>query len=150
MDLEHILARSRASEALKAAVRALASNPYGYLHVEGHVSCAKPAPAVKVLRVLTQLLHTEPEAPIERVRIEGSSGCSDFVGTLTAESASVASVFDFTWCCKWRAEQEGWSDYWGNPDQIRAAREFGWRCFANWRLREVVEVSAFGAAARLQ
>ena len=38
----------------------------------------------------------------------------------------------FHWDCKWRAQQEGWVDYFGFPDQIRAAREFGWRCFERW------------------
>ena len=26
-------------------------------------------------------------------------------------------------------------DHWGEPDQIRAAREFGWQCFAHWAER---------------
>jgi hypothetical protein len=38
----------------------------------------------------------------------------------------------FTWCCAWRAQQEGWRDCFGFWDQARAAREFGWRCFARW------------------
>ena len=29
----------------------------------------------------------------------------------------------FHWDCKWKAQQEGWSDYFGFPDQMRAARE---------------------------
>jgi hypothetical protein len=149
MDLEHILARSRASDPLKAAVRALASHPYGYLHAGRHLSCARPAPAIKALRVVIQLLHAEPGVPFERLWLEGVSGCSDFVGTLTAEAAGAARVFDFTWCCKWRADQEGWYDDWGNADQIRAAREFGWRCFAHWHLREVVELPALGRVAGL-
>jgi hypothetical protein len=40
--------------------------------------------------------------------------------------------FAFTWCCAWRAEQEGWRDCFGFWDQARAAREFGYRCFSRW------------------
>ena len=38
----------------------------------------------------------------------------------------------FHWDCKWRALQEGWTDYFGFPDQVRAAREFGHDCFRLW------------------
>jgi hypothetical protein len=37
--------------------------------------------------------------------------------------------YDFAWDCSWRARQEGWFDFWGAPDQIRAAGEFGYQCF---------------------
>lgn len=135
MDLDHILGRSRASDHVKAAVRALASNPFGYHHAGCHVSCVRPAPAVKVLRVLTQLLHAEADDPIEHVGIEGVSGCADFVGTLTVRTATEVRTIEFVWDCRWRAEEEGWRDDWGHPDQIRAAREFGWRCFQHWSTR---------------
>ena len=42
------------------------------------------APRVKVERVLTQLLHTQPALPIERIRLKARSGCSDFTGELVA------------------------------------------------------------------
>jgi hypothetical protein len=96
------------------------------VQLDGH------APRVKVERVLTQLFHSHPELPIERVRVQGRSGCSDFVGTVVAVTPEGEHRFDFTWCCAWRAEQEGWRDCFGFWDQARAAREFGWRCFARW------------------
>jgi hypothetical protein len=96
------------------------------IQVESH------SPRVKVLRVLTQLLSELPDAAIERVRIEAASGCSDFRGTLVCVADGVERTFDFVWDCAWRANEEGWVDYYGFPDQIRAAREFDWRCFARW------------------
>jgi hypothetical protein len=90
------------------------------------------APRVKIERVLTQLFHAHPALPIERVRVRGQSGCSDFSGEVTAVVGNVEHRFAFTWCCAWRAEQEGWKDCFGFWDQARAAREFGFRCFSRW------------------
>ena len=90
------------------------------------------APRVKVERVLTQLFHAHPELPIDRVVVRARSGCSDFSGSLTAVAGDREHRFEFRWCCAWRAEQEGWKDCYGLWDQARAAREFGWRCFARW------------------
>lgn len=90
------------------------------------------APRVKVERVLTQLFQAHPELPVERVRVRGRSGCSDFSGEVTVFAADGEHRFAFTWCCAWRAEQEGWRDCFGFWDQARAAREFGFRCFSRW------------------
>jgi hypothetical protein len=90
------------------------------------------APRVKIERVLTQLLHAHPQLPVERVRVRGRSGCSDFTGEVTVVAAESEHRIAFTWCCAWRAEQEGWRDCFGFWDQARAAREFGFRCFAKW------------------
>lgn len=90
------------------------------------------APRVKVERVLTQLFHAHPELAVDRLVLHGRSGCSDFSGALTAFTADAEHRFEFTWCCAWRAEQEGWKDCFGFWDQARAAREFGWRCFSRW------------------
>lgn len=91
------------------------------------------APPVKVARVLRQLLAEAGEhAEIERIRVRGRSGCSDFTGTVEVFTASGSTTIEFVWCCRWRAEQEGWTDYFGFPDQMRAAREFDWRCFQVW------------------
>ena len=93
-------------------------------------------PRVKVRRLLAQLLAAEPGLEIEHVVIRGSSGCSDFVGTVDVQTAAGgAHVFEFTWCCRWRAESEGYVDYFGFPDQMRAAQEFDWRCFQRWERR---------------
>ena len=90
------------------------------------------APRVKVERVLTQLFHAHPALPVERIKLSGRSGCSDFSGEVTAFVGEVEHRFRFTWCCSWKAEQEGWKDYFGFWDQARAAREFGWQCFQTW------------------
>src|SRR3954468_20603127 len=96
------------------------------IQLDGH------APRVKVERLLTQLLHARPDLPVERVRVRGRSGCSDFSGEVTVFAADAEHRFAFTWCCAWRAEQEGWRDCFGFWDQARAAREFGFRCFSRW------------------
>ena len=96
--------------------------------LEGH------APRVKVERVLTQLLSAHPDLPIERVTLRGRSGCSDFTGQLVAVASNGEHRFNFVWCCAWRAEQEGWRDYFGFWDQARAAQEFGWDCFQTWEV----------------
>ncbi len=94
--------------------------------LEGH------APRVKVERVLTQLFHTHPELPIERVSVRARAGCSDYVGEVVAHTGDEEHRFTFEWCCAWKAEEQGWKDYFGFWDQARAAREFGWRCFRRW------------------
>ena len=92
------------------------------------------APPIKVLRVLAHLLDVEPALRLERVRINGYSGCSDFRGSVEAQAGGAVRQWSFIWCCKWRAVEEGWVDCFGFPDQIRAAREFGYRCFETWTL----------------
>ncbi len=92
-------------------------------------------PRVKVERVLTQLFHARPDLSVERVRLRARSGCSDFSGEIVAVTSDATEhTFRFTWCCSWKAEQEGWKDCFGFWDQARAAREFGWRCFQKWEL----------------
>ena len=91
------------------------------------------APRVKVERVLTQLLHAHPTLTVEKVRLSARSGCSDFTGELVAVTTDREEHrFAFTWCCSWKAEQQGWKDCFGFWDQARAAREFGWDCFQRW------------------
>ncbi len=85
------------------------------------------APPVKVVRVLSKLLEVEKDLEIREVDIRANSGCSDFAGTLEVNRGE--RQYDFTWDCAWRAKQEGWADAFGHPDQIRAAREFGYQCF---------------------
>jgi hypothetical protein len=104
--------------------------------VEGH------APRVKVERVLTQLFSAHPELQVERVTLHARSGCSDFTGVLVAVADEAEHRFSFTWCCAWRAEQEGWKDYFGFWDQSRAAREFGWDCFRSWERVRVDELQS--------
>ena len=128
--METLLTQSRASDDFKADVaRFLAGDRPHRVKVESFV------PRVKVQRLLSQLLAEEAGLEIEQVTIRGSAGCSDFVGTVDVQTATGSHVFDFIWCCRWRAEREGYVDYFGFPDQSRAAMEFGWQCFQKWERR---------------
>jgi len=128
-ELDDILARSRAADAFKAAIKSFCETGGApdHIRVDGF------APPVKVRRVLAHVLESEPELPIERVAVRGRSGCSDFAGTVHVHTTAGTRAFEFVWDCCWRAEQEGWVDYFGFPDQARAAREFDWRCFQRWQ-----------------
>lgn len=123
-----ILARSCATERFKADVVAYASRAEA-----PSIVLSRSLPRIKVIRLVNQLLHAHPEWAIERVRIDARSGCSDFVGTAVVEGGGESRAFEFAWDCRWRAEQEGWVDAFGFPDQIRAADEFGWQCFHRWQ-----------------
>ena len=126
--LDPLLGASRADDAFKADVVA-----YHHHRAAARIVVERHAPRVKVLRVIAQLLAVEPALRVERVRVDGTSGCCDFRGTLVVECADGPCRFDFVWDCRWRAVEEGWVDRWGGADQTRAAREFGWQCFATWR-----------------
>jgi hypothetical protein len=91
------------------------------------------APRVKALRVVAHLLEREPTLAIETVSVGGIAGCSDFRGVVTVVAGGEQRSWEFLWDCRWRAREAGLLDRWGHPDQARAAREFGWRCFAVWR-----------------
>jgi hypothetical protein len=93
------------------------------------------APRVKVLRVVAQLLEQEPALRLDTVRVDGVAGCCDFRGVVTATVDGEERRWDFVWDCRWRAREAGLVDPWGYPDQARAAREFGWRCFSHWAAR---------------
>jgi hypothetical protein len=128
--MELILGKSQATESFKSDVMAFCSGRTApRVTVEGF------APRIKVQRLLLQLLSSEAALPITRVTVRGQSGCSDFAGEVKVETVSETHVFDFVWDCRWRAEQEGWTDCFGLPDQTRAAEEFGWQCFQVWAPR---------------
>lgn len=93
------------------------------------------APDIKVERVLTKLFEALPEQVIDRVVIDGRSGCSNFTGECRLEPGGVRLRFD--WDCAWKARVEGLTAY-GFADQQRAAQEFGYDCF---RVFEVVDAS---------
>lgn len=121
-DINSLLQQSSASEDFKKAVQDLQagrSNPA--------VQFNRAVPAVKALRVISKLLEAAPNEEIRSVAIQGRSGCSDFEGSIQVNGGEIE--FNFVWDCAWRAEQEGLRDHWGSPDQIRAAREFGYQCF---------------------
>ena len=134
--LDSLLAASAATPAFKAAVARLATIAVP----SDRIVFGFHQPPVKVQRVVAQLLHAEPASPIERVEVAGQSGCSDFVGRISVWTTGSAEprVIDFTWCCAWRAQQEGWRDSFGFADQIRAARTFDWDCFERWSERAAV------------
>jgi hypothetical protein len=129
--MESLITTSAATSDFKSAVAAyLSGEKSDRVKVESYV------PHVKVRRLLTQLLAAESGLEIERVVIRGMSGCSDFVGSVAVESKTGPAVFDFVWDCRWRAQSEGFVDYFGFPDQTRAAMEFDWQCFRQWERRD--------------
>jgi hypothetical protein len=133
MDLHSFLQRSAATESFRQAV--------GRFLRDGRacerVSFNHPSPAVKVERTLAKVLEAYPELPVERVEIHAATGCEYFRGTATIHALGETRLVRFDWDCRWRAEAEGWRDYFGFPDQARAAREFGWDCFRAWEEMEV-------------
>jgi hypothetical protein len=130
MSLISYLERSRAAIPFREALAEFSRSgrPSERITVESRV------PAVKAERVLTQLLKTAPELEVERVEVRGSSGCEYFRGELTVHTADGEHQVRFYWDCKWRAQQLGWTDCFGFPDQVRAAREFGYDCFRSWEM----------------
>jgi hypothetical protein len=132
MDLESLLRDSHAHPRFKEDVRAFSlGQPAPRVLMHGR------APRVKVLRVVTQLLASEPALRVESVAVAGVSGCCDFRGHVTIVAERIERTWEFVWDCRWRAEQAGYIDHFGWPDQARAAREFEWQCFAAWSERVV-------------
>ena len=128
--MDTVVRESHATEGFKADLASyLSGGPAVRVRVQSFV------PRVKVRRLLAQLLSAEAALEIDQVVIRGVSGCSDFVGTVDVATTSGTHAFDFAWCCRWRAEQEGYVDYFGFPDQMRAAQEFDWQCFQRWERR---------------
>ncbi len=132
--IQALLAQSRATAEFAEAVQVVATLQRPHPLIEFRPGL----PIVKILRVIAQLLETEPTLEIRNVYIEGVSGCSNFTGRLSINNGE--RIYDFDWDCRWRAEKEGWHDFWGQPDQTRAAREFEHRCFRKFQL-----VSAAGS-----
>ncbi len=136
MPIQHLIATARASSEFKSDVIRFAEGlPADRIRTVRH------APRIKVLRLLTQLLHAEPDLEIERVSVDAWSGCSDFRGLITVATPDVVTAFRFRWDCSWRAEQQGWFDAFQLPDQIRAAHEFGWQCFSQWESHVVQDTA---------
>jgi hypothetical protein len=144
ISLDSCLAASASTPAFQADVRA-----YGDFREAPRIVVVRAAPRVKVLRVIAQLVAAHPELAVDRVRIEGVSGCADYRGTVTAEVIDATPrAFTFVWDCAWRATREGWVDSRGAPDQVRAAREFGWQCFSAWeeRARQLIPTDQSNSA----
>lgn len=136
MSLQTFLQRSAATEAFRDALDRFLRDGRPNDLVRFHVH----APAVKVERTLTRILEAYSALPIEEVEIDGASGCEYFRGRATIVAGGEERRVRFYWDCKWRAIQEGWTDWFGLPDQARAAREFGHDCFRSWEEEAVLEV----------
>ena len=129
MIVTQLLERSRASRGFRDSVAEF----LGAHRPNAGVTFDSYSPPVKVERTLTKLLEEHPDLEIERVEIEGASGCEYYRGELRIHTPTEVRNVRFHWDCKWRALQEGWTDYFGFPDQTRAAREFGHDCFRTWQ-----------------
>jgi hypothetical protein len=127
MHLTVILDESAATVEFKAAVRSVRERARTPL-----VVAARPIPHVKIVRLLTHLLEAERNLAITSVRISADSGCSNLTGVIDVACIDGGRSFAFAWDCAWRAEEMGWTDCFGFPDQMRAAREYDWRCFKSW------------------
>ena len=143
MPIEHLLSATRATDEFKQdVVRFADGGAVERIHTVRH------SPRIKVLRLLAQLMSEEPALEVERVSIDAWSGCSDFRGIVTVVTSEGTRRFRFHWDCSWRAEQQGWFDAFQLPDQIRAAREFGWRCFSVWHEEPLDHHALTGQASR--
>jgi hypothetical protein len=121
-DISTLLAASSATQEFKDAVTQLQQG-----RTSDRIAYNPGVPPVKALRAISKLLEEEPALAIDSVNIQANSGCSDFVGTIDVNGGEVR--FKFVWDCAWRAKAQGYEDHFGYPDQIRAAREFGYQCF---------------------
>ena len=120
--LEELLEASQATAEFKQAATNLDAGKQQSL-----ISFPKDNPPVKVRRLICKLMEEQPELAIEKIEIKAVAGCSNYLGQAVISPGPL--TVDFEWCCRWRAEEEQWTDIMGNPDQIRAAREFDYQCF---------------------
>lgn len=128
MILTELLARSRAPSAFRTSVSEFLYDG----QPNERIAFDRYSPPVKVARTLTKLLVEHPDLEIDRVEIDGASGCEFYRGTLRIHTAEAVQAVRFHWDCRWRALEVGWTDYFGLPDQARAAREFDYDCFRVW------------------
>lgn len=129
MKLTQLLAGSSVTEEFKNAVDGfLESGRSNDQIVFGYSS-----PPVKVARTITKVLEEYGHLPIESVHIEGQSGCEYYRGELIVRTGDDERSVTFHWDCRWKALQEGWVDYFGFPDQIRAAQVYDYQCFKVWK-----------------
>jgi hypothetical protein len=130
MALAEHLAASAATAEFARAVESFMETGCG----NERVVFPRTSPSVKVERTLTKILQSIPHLPIEKVEIVGHSGCEFFRGEAVVFAGSGEARIEFHWDCKWKALELGWKDYFGFPDQVRAAREFGFDCFREWKV----------------
>lgn len=127
--LDQLLNNSQATEAFKQAVRDLESR-----HATRLIECYRFIPQIKALRLIYFLLESYPDLKIEKIKVDGQSSCSGFVGKAKVWPGPLTIKFD--WDCRWKAEEEGWVDAFGRPDQVRAAHKFGYRCFRLFEIED--------------
>lgn len=138
MGLQHLLDRSAATEPFRTAVRQFISDG----RTSSRLVFDNRCPTVKVERTVAKILEAYPTLSIDQVEIEARSGCEYFRGTAIITTAEATSRVRFEWNCRWKAEQLGWFDYFGFPDQTRAAREFGHDCFMTWEEEPIATSTA--------
>ena len=131
---EELLLQARVGDSFRAALRTFRNTG----RPNERITFDRLSPPVKVERLLTKALVEYPDLAIESIEVRGSSGCEFFRGTAIIRTADEERHVRFHWDCKWKAEQQGWADYFGFPDQARAAREFGYDCFRGWEVEKVV------------
>jgi len=138
MPIIEFLDRSGATESFREAVQQFlrTGRPNEQVIFDSH------CPAVKVERMLTKLLEAHADLAIDRVAVDAASGCEFFRGTATVDTTERELLVRFEWNCRWKAEQVGWKDWFGLPDQARAAREFGHDCFSRWDVQPVAATTA--------
>jgi hypothetical protein len=141
MHLTDILDDSAATPAFKAAVLSVQARTR-----TPRITSARPVPHVKIMRLLTHLLSAERDLQIESVRIHADSGCADLTGVIDVTCVDAVRRFSFSWDCAWRAREQGWTDCFGFPDQMRAAREYDWRCFKSWQAGDEIPDEQFATA----
>jgi hypothetical protein len=141
MHLTDILDQSAATPTFKDAVLSVQVRTRTPL-----ITSARPVPHIKIMRLLKHLLSTERDLVIESVRIHADSGCSDLTGVIDVTCVDAMRRFSFAWDCAWRAREQGWSDCFGFPDQMRAAREYDWRCFKSWQAADEIPDERFATA----
>lgn len=127
-DILQLLDRSRATDEFRASFQQFVRTG----SADERIRFNAGSPPVKVQRTIAKLLQNHAEFPVDHVEVEGRSGCEFFRGTLRMFGVDEERQIRFDWDCRWKAEQQGWTDAFGFPDQIRAAREFGYDCFRGW------------------
>jgi hypothetical protein len=138
MKIFDMLERSSATEPFRDAVARFVREG----RPNDRVSFNRECPPVKVERTLTKALEEYPELRIESIEVHDTSGCEYFRGMAELHTAAEVRRVSFHWDCKWKAMELGWRDYFGFPDQIRAARELGYDCFRAWREEAAVRGAA--------
>lgn len=123
---QRLLARSSADESFKAAINQFCSDKRSDL-----IQYPAGSPRIKILRVLMKLLEEFPNEPITDVHIEAKSTCSTYAGYV--EFGPNRSKVRFKWDCLWKAKQEGLVTWYGEPDQTKAAKTFGYQCFEEFQ-----------------